>query len=283
MGAIAQMADSKPILVPLDGSKTAENVLPAAAWYARATGAPLKFVHILDSDTKPEARAAAAETFQKYASELAGRHGLGQIDCDVQVGNAADQVLSASVTARAIALASHGRGGFRAAVFGSVADKIVRGSGVEVLIEPGTDRPISPGAPRPILVCVDGSEEAERGLAVARELAAKEKLKVVIIRSFTMPPPVGIEFAAYPADLFNTLEQAAKEYLAATAKSGEETVLMQGDAAGAILETSEKLDAGLIVMTSTGKGLTKRIALGSTTDRVIHGTQRAVLVIPQRG
>ena len=55
---------------------------------------------------------------------------------------------------------------------------------------------------------------------------AKEQLKLVLIRSFTMPPPVGIEFAAYPADLFNTLEQAAKEYLAATAKSGEQTVLM---------------------------------------------------------
>lgn len=277
------MADSKPILVPLDGSKTAENVLPAAAWLSRVTGAPLKFVHVLDAETKPEARAGAAATFQNYASELAGRHGLGTVDCQVLAGPAADQVLSASVTARAIALASHGRGGFRATVFGSVADKIVRGAGVQVLIEPGTDRPIAPGAPRPVLVCVDGSDEAERGLAVARELAAKEKLKVIIVRSFTMPPPVGIEFAAYPADLFNTLEQAAKEYLASVAKPGEETVLMQGDSAGAILETAEKLDAGLIVMTSSGKGLTKRIALGSTTDRVIHGTQRAVLVIPQGG
>lgn len=275
------MADTKPILVPLDGSKTAENVLPAAAWFSRVTGSPLKFVHVLDADTKPDARAGAAETFQSYASELAGRHGLGAVSCEVFVGAAADQVLSASVTARAIALASHGRGGFRATVFGSVADKIVRGSGVEVLIEPGTDRPVAPGGTRPILVCVDGSEEAERGVAVARELAAKEQLKVVLIRSFSMPPPVGIEFAAYPADLYNTLEQAAKEYLASVAKPGEETVLMQGDAAGTILETAEHIDAGLIVMTSTGKGLTKRIALGSTTDRVIHGTQRAALVIPQ--
>ena len=275
------MADSKPILVPLDGSKTAEYVLPAAAWYSRTAGAPLKFIHVLDPDTKPEARAGAAATFQKYASDLASRHGLGEVDCEVLVGPAADQVLSASVTASAIALASHGRGGFRATVFGSVADKIVRGSAVPVLIEPGTDKPIPPGAPRPILVGLDGSEEAERGLAVARELAKKDSLKVIILRSFSMPPPVGIEFAAYPADLFSSLEQAAQEYLNQVAKPGEQTVLMQGDATSAILEAVENVDAGLIVLTSTGKGLTKRIALGSTTDRVIHGTARAVLVLPQ--
>lgn len=277
------MADSKPILVPLDGSKTAENVLPAAAWLSRATGSPLKFIHVLDADSKPESRAAAAETFQKYASDLAKAHGLGDIVCEVMAGAAAEQVLSASVTAHAIALASHGRGGFRATVFGSVADKIVRGSAVQVLIEPGTDKTVAPGAPRPILVCLDGSDEAEQGLATARALAAKEQLKLVLVRSFTMPPPVGIEFAAYPADLYSTLEQAAKDYLATTAKAGEQTVLMQGDSAGAILETADAIDAGLIVMTSSGKGLTKRIALGSTTDRVIHGTSRAVLVIPSAG
>ncbi len=273
------MADSKPILVPLDGSKTAEYVLPAAAWYSRATGAPLKFIHVLDADIKPDARAGAAESFQKYSSELAARHGLGDVACEVLAGAPADQVLSASVTAGALALASHGRGGFKAAVFGSVADKIVRGAAIPVLIEPGTEAPIAPGAPRPVLVALDGSDEAEKGLATARELAAKDGLKVVLVRSFTMPPPVGIEFAAYPTDLYSTLEQAAKEYLAQTAKSGEQTVLVQGDAASAILETAESVDAGLIVMTSTGKGLAKRIALGSTTDRVIHGTSRAVLVL----
>ncbi|MBK9610159.1 MAG: universal stress protein [Dehalococcoidia bacterium] len=42
------MADPKPILVPLDGSKVAEHALPAATWYLKLTGAPLKFVHVID-------------------------------------------------------------------------------------------------------------------------------------------------------------------------------------------------------------------------------------------
>jgi len=96
-----------------------------------------------------------------------------------------------------------------------------------------------------------------------------------------MPPPVGVEFATYPADLMSSLDQAAKNYLEATAQPGEKTLLMQGESASAILEAANQVDAGLIVLTSAGKGLSKRIALGSTTDRVIHGTERPVLVIPR--
>lgn len=275
------MADTKPILVPLDGSKVAENALPAASWYSRMTGAPLKFVHVIDADTKPEERAKAAETFQSYANELAAREGLGKVECQVLAGTAADEVLSASVTAAAIVIGSHGRGGFRAMVIGSVADKIVRGAGVPVLIEPGTEEAKVPALSQPILVGVDGSDEAERGLAVARELAAKEGRGVVLLRTYSIPPAVGVEFATYPADLATTMEEAAKTYLSSVAKPGEKTLLRMGDATNAILEASEELNAALIVLTSSGKGLGKRIALGSTTDRVVHGSKRPVLVIPR--
>lgn len=274
------MAETKPILVPLDGSKIAEYALPIAAWYSKVTGAPLQFLHVLDEDSKPEARAKAAETFQKYAEDLAGRNGLGAVECQVLAGSAAEQVASAAVTASAIVLASRGRGGFRAAILGSVADKIVRSSAVPVLVEPGTNEPHDPKPGKPILVGLDGSDEAERGLAAARTLAAADKRPLTILRTYSIPPPVGIEFATYPADLSTTMEEAAKAYLAQVARAGENVVLKMGDATTALLETSEEIDAALIVLTSSGKGRTKRLALGSTTDRVIHGTERPVLVIP---
>lgn len=277
------MPQSNPILVPLDGSKLAEYALPAAAWYAKATGAPLKFVHVVDGDMPAEGRSAAAATFQKYAGDLAASRGLGAAETMVLAGNAAEQILSAATGASAIALASHGRGGFRAMIRGSVADKVVRGSGVPVLVEPGTEEPGERGGSMPILVGLDGSDEAERALSVARELAAPERRKIAILRTFTVPPPVGVEFASYPADLAATLEQSGKEYLDAAARPGEQTILRQGDATTALLEAAEELDAFLIVLTKSGKGLAGRLALGSTTDRVIHGTERPVLVIPPAG
>ena len=273
------MAETKPILVPLDGSKLAENAIVAAAWYSKAIGAPLQFIHVLDGDT--DDRGAAAATFQQYADRLAAENGLGAVECQVLSGSPADQVLSASTTASAIVLATHGRGGFKAMIRGSVADKIVRGSAIPVLVEPGTDAAVVPGGSRPFVVGLDGSEEAERGLAAARQLAAGEKLRIILVRSVTMPPPVGVEFATYPADLMTSLEQAATDYLKSVATQGEEVLLMQGESASAIIEAAEQNNAGLIVLTSAGKGLTKRIALGSTTDRVIHSTERPVLVIPR--
>ncbi len=277
------MADPKPILVPLDGSKLAENALPDAAWLADATGASIRFIHVVELNVDDTQVAAAAETFQAYTKEVAAEHGLANTTCDVVSGAPADEILNASADASAIVIATRGRGGFKAMVVGSVADKVIRGAEVPVLAEPGTDSPVPPGNGRPILVGLDGSEEAERGLTMARELAAKTGLPIVLVRSFTVPPPAGIEFSYYPADLSATLEEASKEYLQATAKPGEKALIMQGDAAGSILEVAEQENAGLIVMTSSGKGLAKRIALGSTTDRVVHGTTRPVLIVPRGG
>lgn len=275
------MAEQRPILVPLDGSKLAENALPDAAWLSRITGAPIRFIHVLDTDVAAEDRGKAAETFRGYTEEIAADHGLRETTCDVVAGSAADEILKESESASAIVIATHGRGGFRAMIVGSVADKVIRGASVPVLAEPGLEHPAVPVPGKAVVVGLDGSPEAEQGLKMARELAAASKVPIVLVRAFSLPPPAGIEFSYYPADLGATLEAAAKEYLQATAQPGEKYVLMQGDAATAVLEAADQHAAGLIVLTSTGKGLAKRIALGSTTDRVVHSTSRSVLVIPQ--
>lgn len=277
------MADPKPILVPLDGSKIAEHALPDAAWLSKATGAAIRFIHVVELNVDDSQVAAAAETFRAYTKEVAAEHGLANTTCDVVAGAPADEILKASADASTIVIATRGRGGFKAMVVGSVADKVIRGAEVPVLAEPGAEKPVPPGGGRPILVGLDGSEEGERGLGMARELAAKTNLPIVLVRAFSIPPPAGIEFSYYPADLASTLEDAAKEYLRVTAKPGEKALIMQGDAAGSILDVAEQENASLIVLSSSGKGLAKRIALGSTTDRVIHGTSRPVLVVPRGG
>ncbi|WP_322794980.1 universal stress protein [Tepidiforma sp.] len=274
------MTTNGPILIPLDGSSLAEHALVDAAWLKSVTGLPVRFLHVMEHDGTPEQRQHAAEKFREYALGLAAKHGMGDAVCDVVVGSPAKEILQAAETASYIVIATHGHGGFRALILGSVADKVIRGAKVPVLVEPGTEAPEAPGGGRPIVVGLDGSEEAERGLALARELGAKAGLPLLLLRAYSVPPPAGIEFSYYPADLSATLEAAAKEYLQATAKPGERTVLVQGDAATAILEVAEQENASLIVVTSTGKGLAKRIALGSTTDRVVHGTKRSVLVVP---
>ena len=72
----------------------------------------------------------------------------------------------------------------------------------------------------------------------------------------------------------------ATAYLAGLASPGEETIVEWGDAATAILADSQLVNADLVVMTASGKGLAKRLALGSTTDRVMHALHRPLIIIP---
>ena len=68
------MADLRPILVPLDGSKLAENALPVAAWLSRITGAPIRFIHRAtlrgSFSSKPPISADSASASRRASSDF---------------------------------------------------------------------------------------------------------------------------------------------------------------------------------------------------------------------
>lgn len=276
-------APKAPIVVPLDGSKNAEYAVPMAAWLAGLYEAPVRFMHVTEPDLVASAKDldAAQQHFASYAADMAARAGLGPSDysADLFAGSPGSVVLENSGEARLIVLASHGRGGFHATFIGSVADKIVRGARVPVLVVPAIDGEETVSV-RMIVVALDGSEGGERGLAVAREIAEKAGAKLALVRAYSTPPAVGIEFAYYPPDLLTSLEQAAREYLEGIARPGEQCVLAHGAAAEVIAKAALDLDADLVVMASHGKGLAGRLALGSTTDRVMHSLRRPLIIVP---
>jgi nucleotide-binding universal stress UspA family protein len=269
------------ILVPLDGSKNAENALPGAAMLSRVYDLPIEVVHVLDAQHEKSTIEDASRAFRDYGDRLVGSYGLPRDRSRFQVfqGPPAETILAMSENAGWIAIASHGRGGFRAMFIGSVADKVVRASTVPVLLVPGVGRPPEP--PTKILVALDGSAEAERSLEKARELAKALNAKVVLLRAYTIIPPAAAGWAAgYPPEVLEMVAEDATTYLRKIAAPNEEAVTVRGDAAQAIVAFSNEIDAGLVVMTASGKGLAGRLALGSTTDRVIHSLHRPLIVIP---
>lgn len=277
------MASNPPIVVPLDGSHNAENALPYAALVSRLYEAPVHFIHVADKDEveSPTDLANARAAFDEYARDLAHRYGADEhgVQTEVVHGSPGPTILDYAADARFIVIASHGRGGFKAAIIGSVADKVVRGATVPVLFIPGVGLPGSAEIKR-VLIAVDGSEEAERGLRVGREFAAKTGGKVALVRTYNIAPPVGVEFGYYPVDVVEALRKGAEEYLNATAEPGEEKYVVQASPAIGIEETANRIDADLLVMASRGKGLAGRLAFGSTTDRVMHSLHRAMLIVP---
>ncbi|MBI2764479.1 MAG: universal stress protein [Chloroflexi bacterium] len=277
-------SQSASILVPLDGSSVAERALPMAAKLAQAYGAPLRYIHVLDEHEGVRSHgdiAHARELFAAYIRDLADRAGLpvAEGSIDVAYGSPAESIIADAHTSRCIVIASHGRGGFHATFIGSVADKVVRGADVPVLVVSGASEAQEP--PRGgILVALDGSSEGERALPIARELGKALKLPLTLIQSFTSPPLAGAEFAYYPPTLMQDLQEGAEAYLASTANPGETRVAVSGAAAEAIEQAAADMDASLVVMATSGKGLAKRVALGSTSDRVLHALRRPLLLVP---
>lgn len=271
-------APSGSLVVPLDGSAAAEYALPLAARISGALDVPVAFVHALEGDDAAETE--AGEKFRAYCSTLAQRHGLRSWTATTVIGRPAEAILEFAEGARYLCLASHGRGGFQAMLVGSVADKVVRGAEVPVFFVPATGEEVVPDGAHPVLAAVDGSEEAERGLELARELADRLGAPVALVRAYSVPPPVGVEFVYYSPDVYQELEHAAAAYLDKVARPGETKYVVQGAPAAAIVQAANQCDAGLVVAATRGLGLARRLILGSTTDRLMRTIRRPLLIVP---
>jgi nucleotide-binding universal stress UspA family protein len=137
------------ILVPLDGSTTAEQVLPPATSIAKALGAEMvlfrvSIVHVsgwytgewfepLEGDLET-ANHYAKDYLNRVASDLV-RQGI-KVSTVVQMGTVAESIASYAETQQIdlIAMCTHGRTGLERWILGSVADRVLRVGHVPILL-----------------------------------------------------------------------------------------------------------------------------------------------------
>jgi nucleotide-binding universal stress UspA family protein len=141
------------ILVPTDLSKEGERALPAVAELARTLGAEVVLLHVIENPlvrplrtrgAKPAYSPASAEQCEDARPELDALvrrfapETKVRADC-ITAPVVADAIhgYAASEQCDTIALSSHGRTGFRHLVLGSVAEAVLRGARVPVLVYPG--------------------------------------------------------------------------------------------------------------------------------------------------
>lgn len=127
------------ILVPLDGSALAERAIPHAVGIARATGAEVILLQVVQAPlgSTPEAgQEEETRAFQDAAArDLAylGKIAAGVRDSGVAVrhevieGPASDKILATAHKENVdiLVMSTHGRGGVSKLLLGSVADKVV--------------------------------------------------------------------------------------------------------------------------------------------------------------
>jgi nucleotide-binding universal stress UspA family protein len=264
------------ILVPLDGTRGAERSLTLAGMLARVYDLRLDVVHVLDP-TETSAEVGTATTpFEDYGARLVLAYGLpGETRFRTVAGPTAPTLIGIARESAMVVMASHGRGGFRAMILGSVADKVVRSSECPVVLVPTMgDGTVTP---RTILVPLDGSSVAEQALPHARRLAEGFGAQVVLMRAFNAIVMADVEFGYYDVPL--SLLDDVQAYLDSVALPGEKTVVFEGDPTNAIVATVEDERIDMVVMTSSGKGLAGRLILGSTTDRAMRSVRKPMMIV----
>jgi nucleotide-binding universal stress UspA family protein len=139
------------ILVPLDGSELAEAILGSAVSLARLWNSELRLVQVVHPIALGMGTALSLPSFQQEltdggrqaaqmyldkVAEVLKAQGLKASGTAVIGGLAAGSILRLARTeeADAIAIATHGRGGVRRFLLGSVADKLVRGAEIPILV-----------------------------------------------------------------------------------------------------------------------------------------------------
>jgi len=151
-GAATTSASASQILVPLDGSALAEDAIGPAADLARLWGSELTLLRVVHpvvfygdellgwpapvGVSGAAGSGGGAEGYVRDFSERLRGEGLRASGVAVVGWAAADAILKLARPEHvaAIAIATHGRGGLKRLALGSVADKLIRGADVPVLV-----------------------------------------------------------------------------------------------------------------------------------------------------
>ena len=197
-----------------------------------------------------------------------------------------------------ICLATHGRGELGRTVFGSVADFVLRESGLPTLLyrpqESGTGPSPEPRPVKRILACLDGSRLAEQIMPYALEEALSSQAELILLQ--VIPEPMillpgipGVE--PVPMHTDTMAEEAARalgkarDYLEEVAVPSRErglkveSVAMMGRAGETILSYANSNSVDLIAIATQGRGGLGRAIFGSVADYVLRQSGLPVLVI----
>ncbi len=291
------------MLVPLDGSKTAENALPYARSLAKTLKIPVKLLGVIEvSHYTSSARASYLDTLvdaairrnQEYLQRVAMTFPGAKVEYTVEGGLPEEIIITKAAEKKGtlITMATHGRSGLDRWLMGSVAEKVLRGADSPILLVRATEDAKSEGEIMPdrIIVPLDGSQIAEAVMPIVEGFAKAAKLKVALVRAYSAAP---IMYSASHEDFLDDLNQvlaelksAATSYLHHTAEQLKSKgladvvpIVSEGEAAETIIELARGAPNSLIVMCTHGHSGVKRWVLGSVTEKVVRHGGNPVLVI----
>jgi nucleotide-binding universal stress UspA family protein len=295
------------ILVPLDGSLLAEQVLPCAIALSQGLGSELVLFGAvsLPCDTEvildragvksdallEELKAEADEHLCEVVRQLRERGVTARRV--LQCGPAAEAIVAYAeqMEVRQIVMATHGYNGPNRWTHGSVAERVVQAASVPVLLFRVKEKefcdPRQPMCCRRILVPLDGSFRSERVLPVVAPMAQALDSELVLFQvpiCYVSGWMMGDGFLPVQGVLA-TAEQDAQVYLGEVAARLQQEGLRAsiataiGAVADSIVRYAEENRMDLIAMSTHGRTGLRRWALGSVADRVLRAGRVPLLLV----
>lgn len=284
------------ILVPLDGSSTAQTALPAALSLAMAFNSTVELIHVLCPETGDTAtqidplqwhmRKVEIEAYLSSVRQVISSYNL-KTKQTVLEGSVAERIIShaADKDSSLIVMSSHGDGGASSWNISSVAQKIVARANRSILLirafqqPPVTQDEIEPLPLKRLLVPLDGSRRAESILPIASKLAAAHGATVWLVHVATLAS-LTLPFQTHQEDL--SLEQAGAQYREAAMnylqqlqlqlECATESVVIQGDTVvGALNQFVQQESIDLMLLCAHGRTDSHQPYGTGTTSIIFQG------------
>lgn len=255
------------VLVPLDGTSTAQRALEPAARIARQVGRPLELVTVQDPVNGRWARdldgLAESTHYEDVEVEVVCGGWPGEIIVD----------LAREYPGTLVCLAARHRDRVDRIVLGSVSTHVIQsGAGPVLIVGPGFRPQPSLTRYRRLVVCLDGSPRAAASVATAQRYAEHAGLSIDLVHV--------VESGEDPA-----AERAGAEHLAGPGRRLRaagfrvgSVVLTGADPAESIAGLLREDPATIAVVGSHGRTGLARMLLGSVTMDLIERSPVPLLV-----
>jgi nucleotide-binding universal stress UspA family protein len=308
---MSRSASFRSILVPVDGSRLAEQAVPIALAIAELAGSKVRLVLVHQihqprvlmepAHVYTRTEAGLQKTDRDYLRGLVGRVGerMGRAVSSVMLKGTVALTLAEyvrEVGADLVVMTTHGRGGVRRAWLGSVTDQLIRTLEVPVLAVRAREgaAPTETVSVPEILVPLDGSPLAEAVLepaaALARLWGAKVSLVQIVQPVLLATDPAPPFPSGYDEQLTAVQRDAAQDYLRGVAERLREQgieatgiAVLGGATADTILDLARSERVGLVALATHGRGGVRRLALGSVADKLVRAADVPVLVVRPTG
>jgi nucleotide-binding universal stress UspA family protein len=305
----------RKILVPLDGSQTAEAIIPHVKNLAKHDEATVFFTQVIEPATRSGIINVEQEeeiTFKPQKIDNARTYLNNWQKQFEQEGLSAEVILLRGVAVDAIlyaieemdidllAITSQGRSGLKKAIYGSVSSALLNRASCPMLIA-ASNTDISLKTNNRILVPLDGSKESEQIMPHVQHIGQMYEAKIILMRVVTSASHKAafvnlnkeIKEEVVPEHLLSQLGKhqeldrikEAKTYLLNWRNQFQEhgyeveVNLLYGRPIDSIIAVAENTQPDLIAMTSSAKTGLEQFFYGSVASGLLNRLARPMLIV----